>query len=474
MYQEGIEKNNGHYSKLYEKLAGLLVNHESTANKPFNYRSERIDVFMHNYNDSHVVSPWPCIVDESFLNKMKDMVRSFPAIFFKALKILHSRGRDNFCDYLNVPPIIFEFFAQYELNANDIPIRYDAIVEQGDFKLLELNCGASLGGWQMDWLQREVLSSLQDFSDSKDWNLRHHPVCESLFKWLIQSINRKKGDSATGNILFFVPGIAEDELEKMQRAFRGVYENVRPSYFAKGDVFFMANIDDLDVTVDGYIRFDGMEMDTLMLSIENSEDMSEKLYNHIQAASSLGHFYHPDDANHTLMGNKLIFALLHEDFVQQEMTAEEISLINRHVPWTAKVGSESVIWQGERYQVSDLVVLKKEQLVLKKSHSAQGFDVVVGRSSTQEEWEEVVNSQLDNDWLYQAYCAPDLVVSADSIEGAGAFRMVWGVFSLGGTYGGSFLRGVRDKSTSSVINSANGATEFLVFEEQKLKNKVTL
>lgn len=468
-------KNNHFCSSYFARLADILESNPKLQQKQFNYHSNTIQPFMQTHVEDHVVSPWPCIIDSRLIDEMNNVVRKISPLIYKSLKIFHKKNEDEFCKYLNVTPVISGLFENYRFEPKDLPIRFDAVIEEGIIKLLEINCGSSLGGWQMEWLQKEVMSSLLENEESAKWNLKHHSVCSSMFKAISQAICRQKGERAKGNLLYFIPNNYGGVVENAKESLIAIYDEIRPSQYPEGKIFFISDLKELELTADGYALCQGEVMDALLLAPEKGSEFSESFHGRVHSASLSGNFYYGDDTNYALMGNKLIFSLLHEEFIRENLTEEEKDVIDRYVPWTKKLSKESFIKNGKTYQTRDYLIQHKDKIVLKKSHSMQGKDVYVGYSFSQKDWLDIVESYVaDNDWIAQQYCEPDIVVSADSANGLGTYRMVWGFFSLGGKYGGCFLRGVPTQSDSAVINSANGAIEFLVFEEQPLKNKISL
>jgi hypothetical protein len=90
------------------------------------------------------------------------------------------------------------------------------------------------------------------------------------------------------------------------------------------------------------------------------------------------------------------------------------------------------------------------------------------------DWEECINKVLDSaEWLVQEYCEPDNVLASSNNSRIGIYKPVFGVFDLNNTYSGSFVRATEVGQGNGVINSANGALEFTVFEECN-KNKLKI
>ncbi|WP_196137572.1 hypothetical protein [Aliikangiella sp. G2MR2-5] len=471
MEVENVVADNRFYSELFFELSVLIGKNTEVQKMRFNSGSERIEPFMRNYK--YRVSPWPCIIGEKFTKKINDLVRKVPSLVQKVLRLKLDEGVDEFASYLNVSPIVAALFNEQKFDISDVPIRFDAIIQERQIRLLELNCGAALGGWQMDSLSPEVLNSLHVFEQSGTWNIKHRNICESLFGSICQSIFRIKGKKVTGNILFYMPELTDERRSIIQQRFQSVYEYVRPSHLSSGDVIFIKNLSDLEFSSDGYALANSVVVDAIIFAVDKDGQVPVSKYNQVQAESAKGKFYYPDHSNFVLMGNKHVFSLMHENSIQKKLSKDELETIQQYFPWSRKLSK--IEEQGSDEIDIQLLLEQKNRFLLKKAHSAQGEDVIIGSSVSDKEWSDSVEMlRNDNDWIVQSYCEPDLVLTADEFSGYQNFRMIWGIFSLSGKYAGSFLRGVPDMSDSTVINSAHGATEFLVFEEQEKKKKVLI
>ncbi|WP_281560970.1 hypothetical protein [Thalassomonas sp. RHCl1] len=467
---ETLITNNRACSASFAELGEVLLNNPQLQQRPFGYKSENMEPFMHFYDEEHRVSPWACIIDKTKVQEMTGLVKTLPGIIDKALRRLLRDGEAAFCDYLNVTEIVADLFKNTQFNAADLSLRFDAVVHNQEFKIVESNSGASLGGWQMDFLQKEVMSAFKESQQLNQLNIKHHNVCESLFRALNQCMTRIKGIRSKGNVLFFLSNEEPQTRANLEENFQKAYTSSKSRHHRDGKIYFIDKLEDMEVTPEGRVYCHGQEMDAVLLTTQEENEVPDNILNILEAAALNGHFYYPDLSSLTLQGNKLIFALLHEPYMQAYLSDSERELVNRHIPWSSRIVNERVNWQGKTLAMTELLSNHKQVLLLKKAHSMQGKDVLMGHSCTPEQWQQHIDKvKSDPDWIVQSYFDPDPVLCSDPVNKINAYRMVWGFFSFGGNYGGCFLRGVPAVTDSSVINSANGAVEFLIFEEQKKK-----
>jgi hypothetical protein len=251
--------------------------------------------------------------------------------------------------------------------------------------------------------------------------------------------------------------------------------STKPSIYPDGNFYVFNEINSIQWGVDGNISIDGVIVDAMLLPIVKGDELPLHFQAKLQAYSEKGGFYYPDSDALTLLSIKLLFALAHEAVSLACLTDAERNIIETHIPWSARLCGDSVTFRGESYATEDFVRLFQSQLVLKKSQSMQGKDVMVGNAVSTVEWMTLFNQKrFDLDWLIQYYCAPDLIYSADHHVGMSEYRMIWGIFGFNNSYAGSWCRGVSQGNTDKVINLARGAVEFVVTEEQEKKEKLVL
>jgi hypothetical protein len=470
---EKMVSSNSAYSGLFGELAKLVAQDAELAYLPFDDEASKISDFMSSF--IYNVSPWPVIIDDKTVRKFGRVVDSVPPLLKKVIDQHIANDQRYFGDYVNISDIAVERFKKYLFNPEDIMCRYDAIVAAQKVKLVEINIGSSLGGWWSDWLYPEILSALKDVGQIKNWNLKYRRISENTFRAVWQSILRLKGASAQGNLYIFLPDTATENLEVVYNHINELVMAVKPAQYPDGKLVIFNDLDKIVWSADGILMYQDEVMDTLMLPVVKGDELPVSFMARLQSYSERNQFYYPDNDGLAMFANKLLFALLHEQKTRAFLTPAELALVDEHIPWSAKLNSETVFNDGQSQPTEAFVMANQQTLVFKKAQSMQGKDVLVGKSLTAQQWlAGYVEYQNDSDWLIQQYCEPDVVYSADPKLGMNGYRMVWGIFGFDGKYAGSWCRGVALQNQDTVINLARGASEFVVVEEQPHKQKFTL
>lgn len=473
MIAEEIRSNNTFYSKLFGELVGFLEANPELAVLPFDDANSSISDFMSDFR--YNVSPWPVIIDDATVRTFSRVVDNIPAIMIKVINHYLEADPKWLCDYLNVSEVALERFKKHNIQTADIMCRYDAIMADKKLKLVEINIGSSLGGWWSDWLYPEIQQVLDGVKVVKDWNHKYRKVSENTFKAVWQSILRLKGSDAQGNVFIYLPDTATNNLGRVHEHLNDMVMSTKPAQYPNGQLFIFNDLDAIEWMPDGNIRLDGTVMDTLMLPIVRGDELPISFQAKLQAYSEKNKFYYPDNEGLTLLSLKLLFALVHEEETHRFLSSTERALIEEHIPWSTKLNNEQVFYGGSMHETEDFIIANQQKLVFKKSQSMQGLHVIVGESVSPQEWLQFYHeNRHDPDWLIQAYCAPDLIYSADQKVGLSAYRMVWGIFGFDNKYAGAWCRGVAISNDDTVINLARGAVEFVVTEEQQQKRKLVL
>lgn len=467
-------RHNGRLSKSFETLAHQLCQRPSLHHLAFNKQDTGIEPFMHSYEYS--VSPWPLIIDDELTREMDYLFTQLPKIMHKVLRYFLTNHMSWTCEFLHIQKFQAELFLQSPPRLIDICARYDLVMSGGVLQLIEINSGGSLGGWQLSWFESQCFKAL-GYLDLNRWRFEHQNIVLNLLNAYCQSILALPSSSISGNILLYLSPdyVRPETLPNLKRNFYNLYKKVRPLEFAEGELFFFESPETVDINEDGEVFFNGKKMDAVILSVKNENELSKSFICQLEAAALKGQLYYPDAQNLSIIGNKLLFAFLHEDRVKALLNSAESAVVEKYVPWSVKINLLKKDWDGIALQSDLWLVQQKNELVIKKAHSQQGKDVVIGSDCTPEEWRDLHSAVAeDDDWLVQKYMAPDPIILADSQNGLNLYDTVWGVFALSGNYSGGFIRGTMSHKGDKVINSARGASEFLLLEEKSVKIKLVI
>lgn len=452
-------------SPLNQHLAAELRRNPGLAAERFDIRHESVPAFLHGY--PYAVSAWPIFVTRRIIREhFEPLIASMPHVLYRALRARFNDSRA-IAEYFGWPELISHILGQAPVDPRDLLIRYDAVLDAGGLRLLENNCGSSAGGWQDDYFQPQMRTRLARLAQSHASSFGYRPILQSLFNALAGGISRRKPAGASGNLLVhwtLSPG--GPNLADFRDSLQSAYDAVKPSSLADGRIVLFREFEEIGFTAAGEVTAHGEIMDALLLGDRPVTDIPQAMLNRLIAAHLREQLLFPDSPLHALLSDKGLLALMHECRTAGLLDAADCALIERYVPWTARLLDEEVLLEGVRVPLIRRVLAQKDDFVIKKFDSSSGRDVVVGRHTDAATWERMIRSYAvpQTRWIVQQFCAPSLLDLPDAELGVVPHPLIWGIFSYGGEYAGAFVRTDRALGRRGVINSATGATELPVFE----------
>ena len=102
-----------------------------------------------------------------------------------------------------------------------------------------------------------------------------------------------------------------------------------------------------------------------------------------------------------LLHKKSIFAILTDDAVQGELSADERAAIARHVPWTRLVRPGETTYQGERIDLLDFARANQERLLLKPNDEYGGKGIIIGWETDANSWGQALSEALQSPFVLQ-------------------------------------------------------------------------
>ncbi|MYM84893.1 hypothetical protein GTP44_23465 [Duganella sp. FT50W] len=420
------------------------------------------------------VSAWPIIVSPARIAAFEAFLRRYPALCYKAMQLWLTHDVDAFCNYLNVSPLVHGIVRDARPDWGQMLNRHDVVLTCGVLRLIEVNAGCTIGGWQLGWMAPQFRAILQQAPETAQWALSGRNVMDQMFLSVCQSIVRVR-PGRPGNLLFYLSEADAVSERMLAQHYRQTYEKVRPAVIDSGDIFFFSDFSAIDFGLDGSVHYAGNEIDAVLLGIpeEHTETTNASVLLRLVAAHLAGQIVMPDSPLYTIVGNKTLMAMLHEPEVQEMLCDEERKLIELHVPYTVRLAPRRLRWRGQNWELAALLQQRQKEFVLKKSHSRQGRDVFVGRYTDEARWSGLVEELMNEpDWLAQEFCEADVGLGVDDAGQLVNCAFIWGLFDTGHAYGGAFVRGMPIQQTDGVINSAKGAIEFQVLETAARKNKL--
>jgi hypothetical protein len=323
--------------------------------------------------------------------------------------------------------------------------RSDAILSNGELKVLECNMGGGIGGVVSTQILAESYTNI--FGSGRN------------------GISALKPFSARRNL--FLQAV-RDRQSAMSVAILGTMRD--PGI---GDRRYF------DLEVD-YLRRSGLHADFV-----EPEDLLDRVGNgtNPQLGAVLRHFV-PSDwraagidltpvrvaSDHgvlmlspeasSLLANKAVLAWMSAGVPW--MSHDDRAFCRRHLPWTRMVDDSRVTWQGREWNLPTLLYARREKFVLKPAKGYGGQGVVVGTAVDEASWRHAVGEAVEEgDFIVQEYVQPDPVpMSFYHTDNDQAFTThvspVYGFLRFGGIAAGCL---VRHTSTESlyVLNATQGA-----------------
>lgn len=166
------------------------------------------------------------------------------------------------------------------------------------------------------------------------------------------------------------------------------------------------------------------------------------------------------------INNKGSLALLGEPNVRAHLSADELALVDRVLPWTRALRPGEVSLEGgDRVDLVEYCLGNREELILKPSLNFGGAGIVVGWKVGDDEWATAVKDSLDQGVAVQRRVQPRREPVFDPATGTiQDWHAVWDAFLLPGGYAGSHIRAVPAEGGDPIIRmGAQGARTTGVF-----------
>jgi len=457
------------YSERHQQLMQLVGDNPAMRAEQLDLSDAELPDYIRNYR--YPVSSWPLIVSRRHVQEFDAFAAGLAPLLYKAMRLMFPQDAAAFADYLQAPALLHALLLQSDPDLAQALMRHDMLYSGGELKLLEVNAGSTIGGWQISWLEPAYRAALGRHDGTARWELQHRQVLDGLFGAVLAATAARP--QARGRALFYLSPGHDDA--GLRAHYGAIFQGLLPHLLPQRELAFFGDFGALDYAPDGRLLHGGLPVDAILLPMPEGEEVPRAHMMRLAAAQMAGQLVMPDSPLFTLLGNKSLLALLHEPDLQPRLTDAERAFVQRHIPFTARTVAAHVQWQGRRRALGELLLAERERFVVKKSHSLQGRDVHVGRCCSDAEWQAVVQQYLGvPDWLAQEFCPADLSAGIDAQGEPRDYSFIWGVFDAGQRYSGAFVRGMPAARGQGVINSATGATEFSVFEEAARRNRISL
>jgi hypothetical protein len=321
--------------------------------------------------------------------------------------------------------------------------RLDAFLYEDGLKFLEFNCDSPCGmGWH-DHLVT-LLSQLPVMQEFRDlYEARFEPLLPNLYA-MFQKKARQVGipEDATYAIVADRESTVRHDLELIVEYLR---RQGRKALYA----------DPRDGEYDGKtLRMQGEPVGLVFRdAIQEFTDHMDQVKPVLDAFRD-GNICFINPFSSRVGGLKCVLWFMTDDRTAHLFNAEEKRIIAETIPWTRFMKEGKTNRNGTEIDLFEHVRKNKDQFVLKPNAGYGGFGVTIGRSVTQQRWEEVIEAATRESWVVQEVVdiptdlvpefSPDLRWTNKNVN--------INFFAFDGVFGGAIVR----VSDSDVINVHQG------------------
>ncbi|MFF2148177.1 ATP-grasp domain-containing protein [Kitasatospora sp. NPDC058190] len=330
--------------------------------------------------------------------------------------------------------------------------RADIYREVGGFKVMELNTGSSLGGWQMAEFGRAMMQdrAYRDFAE-REGLVHPDPLAE------IDGVLRAQ---CAGRELPARPVLAITEWPDGFEKTKPWLDFVLPGWMRLGYDTVVCHLGEFEYR-DGVPYVHGKKVDIVyriflpgeIADEQRSFDLVDPLIKAVERGDTV--LFAGLDCE--LYGNKGSLAMLSDERNRDAFTPAELALIDRILPWTRFVRDERVRYGDTEVDLVAHVLANKDRLALKPTLLYGGVGVVCGWTVSDQEWAEHVRAAVGGPFVVQERVFPAAERFVDE-TGTGLEDLVvaYGVLLIGSKYAGMLARGVANPQVG-IVNMPNGA-----------------
>lgn len=343
----------------------------------------------------------------------------------------------------------------------DVLARADLIWTAQGLKTCEVNASGNLGGWEVgSWASRyRQVEPLGRFLDGLGDGVALTDPFDRTFEHLVRlGLRHGLADAGTLNLAIQIEAPVTPEWGSfVDRSYRAALAALAPGLDGRA---IIAAFPDAIAERGGRLSAEGHPVH---LVIDTTPWQAKRA---LYAAVMAGRALILNGPVAAILSHKSNLALLSELEAAGELAREDAEAVRRYVPWTRRVSDDFVDFEGERTYLPDLLVERREDLVLKASLSMGGADVHLGRTTPPPVWRQLAErAAAQGGWIVQQLAASLPYLLGDA-EGRPEWHdVIWGTFAWGAWgdgpveagYHGAFLRH-KPCAQEGIINAAQGAT----------------
>ena len=421
------------------------------------YLPESLDYF------DYPVSSWPVLIDSLTVARLAELSTKLPPLLYKISDLYFQDDVDEIAKfYFGGNTELAQFALMCHSKMVAIPCRLDLTYTNTGFKILEINTGSSIGGWQLDDFENIVSKFHPVLQGSDNGIYNYESIQQHFINFLIDKIIAYVKDIPSNQINIFIA--VSNEIEqigevKAEESFNSLMQVELARRGLQGGVF-MSMVKNLQL-IEGQLYYNGNTISGVFMMDYGAETTTSELFR----AHITEKVYFPDHLGALLLRDKRNLALLRDLASKNKFSAEENQMILEAIPWTVIMNDCDVHYKNVKIPLLDLVRNQRENFVLKIANGFKGDSVFVGKFCAENEWENAIQEALgENAFIVQEYSESIDFLAPNSTNNWLPHKLIWGSFGFGNSYGGVISRMTDVKIDDGVINSARGAVLGIVYE----------
>jgi hypothetical protein len=411
------------------------------------------------------VSSWPVIINTGLADTLKELTVKLPKFIKQIPSLYFGNDVKKIADfYFEGNEMLAEFALMCHLKDVEVGCRLDLTLTNGGFKVLEINMGTSIGGWQIQSFESIIRKLHPQLISGKTAAGFESKNTQSIYvKFLIDKIlEHVLITDKEINIFLVLQDVGEDITSDVSSFFYDLLKKELETRGLHGQAF-VGSITLLKSGNNGDVFFNDKNIHAVLIYHMSTGTIPPFM----MRSFLMDKVYFPDHFGMNLLKDKKNLSLLYELACKGAFNAGENELILKYIPLTFIVGENDVVFKGDTYKLPALLQNRKEQFVIKAANGSQGKDVFVGKFLTDEEWTGAIKLALEtNNFIAQEFSDSMDFLAPDNSNAWTPHKLIWGAFGFGGNYGGVWVRMSTLKTSSGVINSATGAIEAIVYESR--------
>ena len=447
-------------SILSSKHNSFIESKRKLTESRINTNLEEIDPVFREYE--YPVCSWPVLIEPDDVQSLEEMCLKIPKLLSRVPELYFKNDVSRIAQfYYDNNYMLAEFGMMCYQKKLATSSRLDLTRTSEGFKILEVNMGPSLGGFQVQSFEKVIRSLhnnlLQD--NSNTYHCRN--IQTSYFKFLVGEIVKQVSEidkDSEVNIFVGMDMVGEDLTINTMNFFNNLWEGELNSIGLKGKAM-TGNLNDLEY-VKGNILYKKNRIHAVTL-------LNSDLYlkPEVFRAYVLNNLYITSPIDIQMIEDKRNLAILRNLAEEEKFKDDENKLILDSIPYTEIVEDKNVFYKGKEVNLPQLLKNQKNNFVVKDATGSQGKNVFVGKFMSAKEWEEAISYAVKNTkYIVQEFCDSIDFIAPNFQNEWSKHKLIWGAFGFGDIYGGVWVRMSEVKTDVGVINSAKGAVEAIVLE----------